>query len=69
MTVEVLRPWIAENRERLILDPTFSASSFGFRPERGAHDAPGQAREYVAEGFAIGRDRVLWEIVNPLLPQ
>jgi RNA-directed DNA polymerase len=36
-----------------ILDPTFSASSFGFRPGRGAHDAPRQAREYVADGREI----------------
>ncbi|HXP96922.1 MAG TPA: reverse transcriptase domain-containing protein [Telmatospirillum sp.] len=93
MTVADLRPWIADNRERLIaslldgsyrakpvrgkeipkpdgkgvrklgipcvvdrlvqqailqilepiLDPTFSASSFGFRPGRGAHDALLQA--------------------------
>jgi RNA-directed DNA polymerase len=103
MTVADLRPWIAENRERLIaslldgsyrpqvvrgveipkpdgkgvrklgiptvvdrlvqqaivqvlepiLDPTFSASSFGFRPGRGAHDALRQAREYVADGYDI----------------
>lgn len=33
-----------------ILDPTFSASSFGFRPGRGAHDALRQARGYVADG-------------------
>ena len=36
-----------------LLDPTFSSSSFGFRPGRGAHDALAQAREYVAEGRAI----------------
>ena len=36
-----------------ILDPTFSASSFGFRPGRGAHDALRQAREYVADGYEI----------------
>jgi RNA-directed DNA polymerase len=36
-----------------ILDPTFSASSFGFRPGRGAHDALAQASRYVAEGRAI----------------
>jgi RNA-directed DNA polymerase len=32
------------------LDPTFSASSFGFRPGRGAHDALAQAKRYVARG-------------------
>jgi RNA-directed DNA polymerase len=103
MTVTTLRPWLAENREQLIislldgsyqpqpvrgvqipkpdgagmrqlgiptvvdrlvqqaitqilepiLDPSFSASSFGFRPGRGAHDALRQAREYVAEGYGI----------------
>ena len=36
-----------------ILDPTFSASSFGFRPGRGAHDALRQARGYVADGYEI----------------
>ena len=36
-----------------ILDPTFSASSYGFRPGRSAHDALKKAREYVAEGRVI----------------
>jgi RNA-directed DNA polymerase len=36
-----------------LLDPTFSASSYGFRPGRGAHDALLKAREYVAEGRII----------------
>jgi RNA-directed DNA polymerase len=36
-----------------ILDPAFSASSYGFRPGRGAHDALAQAKEYVAEGRVI----------------
>ena len=36
-----------------LLDPTFSASSYGFRPGRGAHDALAQARKYVAEGRTI----------------
>jgi RNA-directed DNA polymerase len=36
-----------------LLDPTFSASSFGFRPGRGAHDALHQARQYVSEGRFI----------------
>jgi RNA-directed DNA polymerase len=36
-----------------ILDPTFSESSFGFRPGRGAHDALAQASRYVQEGRTI----------------
>jgi RNA-directed DNA polymerase len=36
-----------------LLDPTFSASSYGFRPGRGAHDALLKARGYVAEGRVI----------------
>jgi len=36
-----------------LFDPTFSASSFGFRPGRGAHDALRQARGYVAGGYEI----------------
>jgi RNA-directed DNA polymerase len=36
-----------------LLDPSFSASSFGFRPGRGAHDALLRAREYVADGHDV----------------
>ncbi len=36
-----------------ILDPTFSESSYGFRPGRSAHQALKQAREYVREGHEI----------------
>jgi RNA-directed DNA polymerase len=36
-----------------ILDPTFSESSFGFRPGRGAYDALAQAKGFVAEGRTI----------------
>jgi RNA-directed DNA polymerase len=36
-----------------LLDPTFSASSFGFRPGRGAYDALAQAKGYVAEGRTV----------------
>src|SRR6266446_7955019 len=36
-----------------ILDPTFSDSSFGFRPGRSAHDALEQARGYVSSGRQI----------------
>jgi len=36
-----------------LLDPTFSESSFGFRPKRSAHDALRQARKYVSQGRHI----------------
>ena len=36
-----------------ILDPTFSESSYGFRPGRSAHQALKRAREYVREGYEI----------------
>ena len=36
-----------------LLDPTFSASSYGFRPGRSAHDALAAARKYVADGRVI----------------
>ncbi len=36
-----------------ILDPTFSASSYGFRSGRSAHEALAKAKEYVAEGRDI----------------
>jgi RNA-directed DNA polymerase len=35
------------------VDPTFSDSSYGFRPGRSAHDALLQAGKYVAEGRTI----------------
>lgn len=36
-----------------LLDPTFSASSYGFRPRRSAHDALAKTRQYVAEDRVI----------------
>jgi len=36
-----------------LLDPTFSESSYGFRPRRGAHQALQQASEYVRQGRSI----------------
>ncbi len=36
-----------------ILDPTFSDSSYGFRPGKSAHQALEQASKYVAEGRTI----------------
>jgi RNA-directed DNA polymerase len=34
-------------------DPTFSEHSYGFRPERSAHQAVAQAQRYVAEGYNV----------------
>lgn len=36
-----------------LIDPTFSESSYGFRPGRGAHDALHAAADYVREGRVI----------------
>lgn len=45
--VQVLEP---------ILDPTFSESSYGFRPNRSAHQALLKAQEYVRDGKSISVD-------------
>ena len=34
-------------------DPTFSEHSYGFRPERSAHQAVAQAQRYIAEGYNV----------------
>jgi RNA-directed DNA polymerase len=39
-----------------LLDPTFSASSYGFRPGRNAHQALRQGAEYVRDGRGIVLD-------------
>ena len=39
-----------------IFDPTFSDSSFGFRPGRNAHQAIRQVQAYVGEGYRIAVD-------------
>ena len=39
-----------------IFDPEFSASSFGFRPGRSAHDAVRQLRGYLRQGYRIAVD-------------
>lgn len=36
-----------------LIDRTFSDSSFGFRPGRGAHDAVEQASAFVEEGYSV----------------
>lgn len=35
----------------LVFDPTFSKHSYGFRPNRSAHQAVLQAQEYIQEGY------------------
>ncbi len=39
-----------------IFDPDFSESSFGFRPNRSAHEAVRQLREYLRQGYRIAVD-------------
>ncbi len=34
-----------------IYDPSFSEHSYGFRPERSAHDTVRKAKEYINEGY------------------
>lgn len=34
-------------------DPTFSEHSYGFRPNRSAHQAVAKAQEYIAEGYRV----------------
>ena len=33
------------------MDPTFSQHSYGFRPERSAHQAVAQAQQYIVAGY------------------
>lgn len=35
----------------MVVDPTFSDLSFGFRPRRSAHDAMKRAKEYYEDGY------------------
>ena len=37
-------------------DPTFSDASYGFRPERSAHQAVARAQEHIADGYCWGVD-------------
>ncbi|WP_281177711.1 group II intron reverse transcriptase/maturase [Endozoicomonas arenosclerae] len=39
-----------------IFDPSFSNSSFGFRPERSAHDAVRQLRQHIRDGGQVAVD-------------
>ena len=47
-----------------IFDPTFSDSSFGFRPGRSAHHAVYKAREYIREGYRIVVDMDLSKFLD-----
>lgn len=57
MVAQVLMP---------IYDPTFSDSSFGFRPGRSAHDAVLQARAYYDEGYTVAVDLDLEKFFDTL---
>ncbi|BCB03697.1 hypothetical protein KH172YL63_18300 [Bacillus sp. KH172YL63] len=37
-----------------IYEPTFSDHSYGFRPNRSAHDAVRKAKMYIREGISLG---------------
>jgi RNA-directed DNA polymerase len=58
-------------------DPTFSDHSYGFRPERSAHQAVARAQQYIAEGYCwvvdldlekffdrVGHDRLMAKIAE-----
>jgi RNA-directed DNA polymerase len=47
-----------------IFDPSFSDSSFGFRPGRSVHDAVYQVRETIRKGFRIAVDLDLGAIAK-----
>ncbi len=39
-----------------LFDPTFSDSSYGFRPNRSAHDAARKVREHIKQGYKYAVD-------------
>jgi RNA-directed DNA polymerase len=47
-----------------VLDPTFSESSYGFRPGRGAHDALATGSRHVSEGYVYVVDLDLEEFLD-----
>ena len=49
-----------------IYEPTFSESSFGFRPKRSAHDAIMRAQQYVEEGYRYAVDLDLSKFFDTL---
>jgi RNA-directed DNA polymerase len=51
----VLDRWIQQAVQQILQkhwDPTFSDSSYGFRPKRSAHQAVEKARSYIREGYS-----------------
>jgi len=46
-------------------DPTFSDSSYGFRPGRSQHDAVAQAQKHIAEGYGWCVDLDLEKFLDP----
>lgn len=46
-------------------EPTFSESSYGFRPGRSAHQAVAKAQGYVAEGHEYVVDIDLEKFLDP----
>ena len=55
-----------------IYDASFSENSYGFRPNRSAHDAIDKVLEYLNEGYewVIDLDiELLWAFKNPIKPE
>ena len=46
-------------------DATFSTYSYGFRPQRSAHQAVAQAQQYVREGYGWVVDLDLEKFLDP----
>ncbi|MEK4496515.1 group II intron reverse transcriptase/maturase [Ureibacillus sp. FSL W8-0352] len=46
----LINKWLKFNL-RNTYDPTFSENSYGFRPNRSAHDAVRKAKEYIRDGY------------------
>src|SRR5271169_1935410 len=50
-------------------DPTFSEASFGFRPQRSAHQAVARAQEFIASGHGVVVDIDLEKFFRPGQPR
>ena len=47
-------------------DPTFSEASFGFRPQRSAHQAVARAQAFIASGHGVVVDLDLEKFLDPV---